>query len=775
MADPIVSVIMPCYNQGAFVDAAVDSVLEQTLAEVEILIVNDGSTDADTNAKLERFDRPRTRVIQQSNAGPARARNAAIRQARGRYILPLDADDLILPDYLRKASEVLDRDQSIGMVYGEAEFFGERSEHWNLPTYSFPGVLIENSIFNSMVYRRADWERTGGYNPNMEPSWEDYDFVLSLVELGVGVYKLDDLVYRYRVRSVSRDHTLGREAHLDLYERLFRNHPQLYAENIRFLFAQIYDLRHQVSQQKHHEHDRLALGHRVRHLERLLEGRERQLVDCRAQREALRVQAGRPWRALGVRRKPARPAVTQHAEYSSWLEAHERQAATATATELTGSGQIVIAVLYPTGEAEALRATLDSLVAQSQPRWRAWLYGEARGAELPAGCEWRGTEADWPSVASSAALDSAAADGPAWLVRLRAGERLAPQAVARLLEAAGGDSRTVMYADQDSATAGPMLRPGPSPERLAEFDYIGRACAVPLGESDGADRPLHQRLLSAAADRKLRCIRDVLFHDVTEPQPVPGARLRYPVPGRPPLEVILGEADPEALAQLVVAAEGLAITLRVPPPLAGIDVPFPVRALESTGLPACDELEGEHILFLDPAVRMRGSGWIAEFLEHSHRSQTGCIGPVLLDGDGLVSEAGLIFADGEFWPFAAGCAADTVPFEALSTVRDTSAVGGRCLMVKRFLLDQFGGVARHLAPALQLPELALRIRESGYRNLCLGQVRGVAPPPAHDVRESDRDYLLARHHRLVVDGDPFSHPWLDPRSGGIRFLAPKLG
>lgn len=118
---PAVSVIIPCYNQGAFIKEAVDSVLAQTFQDFEIIIVNDGSSDAKTNEFLSNFTAPKTTVLSLAeNQGPSVARNVAIKAAKGKYILPLDADDKIAPTYLEKAFNVLEQNISVGIVYCKA-------------------------------------------------------------------------------------------------------------------------------------------------------------------------------------------------------------------------------------------------------------------------------------------------------------------------------------------------------------------------------------------------------------------------------------------------------------------------------------------------------------------------------------------------------------------------------------------------------------------------------------------------------------------------------
>lgn len=235
---PVVSVIMPCYNQGQYVDEAVDSVLRQTFQSFEIIVINDGSTDLFTLERLKSFDKPKTRVLHTDNQGVATARNRGIQEARGRYVLPLDADDCITSFYLEKAVPILDSQQDVGIVYGQGELFGEQSGVWNLPDYQFPEILLTNVIFNSALFRRADWQLVGGYRSNMIYGLEDYDFWLYLIEIGRKVVRLPEVVYLYRQRSDSRNHNIQMqfEQHVECYTQLFRNHMKLYADNIDILF-----------------------------------------------------------------------------------------------------------------------------------------------------------------------------------------------------------------------------------------------------------------------------------------------------------------------------------------------------------------------------------------------------------------------------------------------------------------------------------------------------------------------------------------------------------
>lgn len=230
-----ISVIIPCYNQGEFLEESVNSVLNQTFKDFEIIIVNDGSTDEKTIEILNKFDKPKTRIINTSNQKLSSARNNGIKEASGKYILPLDADDVVGPDYLELANNVLDENLGIGIVYCNAEYFGAMQGCWELPPYSFPDILLSNCIFCSSLFRKSDWEKVGGYNPNMIYGFEDWDFWLSLIELGVLVCKIDKVMFYYRKHETdSMLQALGGMNVLSMRKQILENHKNLYAANIDF-------------------------------------------------------------------------------------------------------------------------------------------------------------------------------------------------------------------------------------------------------------------------------------------------------------------------------------------------------------------------------------------------------------------------------------------------------------------------------------------------------------------------------------------------------------
>jgi len=229
----MVSVVVPCYNQGQYLDEAVESVLTQSFQDFEIIIVFDGSTDPETIEILDSYDRPKTSLIRSVNQGLAGARNRGVSESTGKYILPLDADDKIGGSYLEKAVSILEANDRVGIVYCKAELFGDASGPWNLPPYRFPDILLGNQIFCSAFFRRTDWVKVNGYNPF--GGWEDFDFWLSLIELGCEVLCLPDTLFFYRKRAGSMIARMSRELQVRGFAQLFRNHPKLYMDNIAML------------------------------------------------------------------------------------------------------------------------------------------------------------------------------------------------------------------------------------------------------------------------------------------------------------------------------------------------------------------------------------------------------------------------------------------------------------------------------------------------------------------------------------------------------------
>lgn len=230
---PLVSVVIPCYNHGQYIQEAIDSVnTDQIAYPVEIIIVDDGSTDPATLTKLHSLKELGHHVIMQQNGGPGSARNTGISHAHGTYILPLDADNRISPDYINKAVPLLN-DQKADIVYAQPEFFGDLSQkkrQFKVRKFDDIDIVTGNFADACAIFRKTVWEKTGGYDAHMPYfGFEDWDFWINAASNGFRFHLLNQKLYYYRVLPHSMISEYDGEArihairkyiaakHLDLY------------------------------------------------------------------------------------------------------------------------------------------------------------------------------------------------------------------------------------------------------------------------------------------------------------------------------------------------------------------------------------------------------------------------------------------------------------------------------------------------------------------------------------------------------------------------------
>lgn len=232
MEEKLISIIVPCYNQSMYMRETLDCLKKQTYQNWECVIVNDGSTDNTLEiAKEYVANDHRYILVDKPNGGLADARNAGIKASHGPYILPLDSDDLIDPSYTEKAIAYLEHHPEIVLVYCRARFFGDRDDEWILPTFDYDLLLHRNHIFCSCIYRRSDYDKTSGYNPNMKYGWEDWDFLLSLLDKDSKVHKIPEVLFFYRIHGKSMITTTHNHKEY-LYNRLIANHIEIYYSSL---------------------------------------------------------------------------------------------------------------------------------------------------------------------------------------------------------------------------------------------------------------------------------------------------------------------------------------------------------------------------------------------------------------------------------------------------------------------------------------------------------------------------------------------------------------
>ena len=230
----LVSVVIPCYNYGKFIEEAIDSVLASTYQNIEIIVVDDGPTDPFTIELLKNLSKSKTRVIFQENQGLARARNNGISQANGEFILPLDADDKIDPTYIEKALYVLKQRPQLGLAYGYAQVFGSQYFLWETGKYNIEKLTRENIIPSCSLFRKSVWEKVGGYE-NDRYQYDDWTFWLKLASHGYYGQLIPEVLFFHRKHPGQANMTDRlSEKHEEYYDKIKEKFPELFKKKSEF-------------------------------------------------------------------------------------------------------------------------------------------------------------------------------------------------------------------------------------------------------------------------------------------------------------------------------------------------------------------------------------------------------------------------------------------------------------------------------------------------------------------------------------------------------------
>ena len=230
-SNSLVSIIVPCYNQAQFLPETLESIMQQTYENWECIVVNDGSPDnTDEIVKTWMTKDSRIQYLKKENTGVCDTRNKGVALAKGIYILPLDADDKIVPRYIEEAIKEFEKDSELKLVYCETILFGVVNKQELGAPYLFETMLSENLIHHAAIFKKSDFDATIGYNLNMYDGLEDWDFWLTLLNPEDKVVKLDGFYYYYRIKKTSRSTQIDIDKNERLILQMFKNHEEKYLE-----------------------------------------------------------------------------------------------------------------------------------------------------------------------------------------------------------------------------------------------------------------------------------------------------------------------------------------------------------------------------------------------------------------------------------------------------------------------------------------------------------------------------------------------------------------
>lgn len=233
---PLVSIIIPCYNDGKYLREAVASAQAQTYAACEIIIINDHSSDPHTIEVLRELTAEGVTVITTPDGkkGLSAARNTGIAHAKGAYILPLDADDKIAPTYMAKALALLESDPDVVICGCKVRFFGLKHHRFQQPALTLSALVLEEyKLVCTCLYRKNDWTRVGGYDESLVLGKEDMIFWLDLLAQGGKVAILPEELFFYRVRPRSMTaQVTGAPSEHDKLTALYAARPEIFQSHI---------------------------------------------------------------------------------------------------------------------------------------------------------------------------------------------------------------------------------------------------------------------------------------------------------------------------------------------------------------------------------------------------------------------------------------------------------------------------------------------------------------------------------------------------------------
>lgn len=232
----LVSIIVPCYKHAHYLDESLQSVLNQTYSHWECIIVDDGSPDNTKEVAKKWLDTDgRFIYLEKQNGGLSSARNEGVKIAKGEYILPLDADDLLDSQFLEKLVPVLTSNSNLGIVSCYTKFFVQSKENviYQLKPKGnyWKNLLFVNQLVATSLYRKSCWLQVCGYDESMKTGFEDWDFWLNVTKKGWEYLIVEDFLFYYRKAKKSMLVDTINNHFESNREYICKKHKELYIED----------------------------------------------------------------------------------------------------------------------------------------------------------------------------------------------------------------------------------------------------------------------------------------------------------------------------------------------------------------------------------------------------------------------------------------------------------------------------------------------------------------------------------------------------------------
>ena len=227
----LLSVVIPYYNMGKYIDECVDSVIKSTYKNKEIIIVNDGSNDKNSIEALNKYRNvDNIKVLDIDNKGLANARNVGAEQANGDFIAFLDSDDMVESSFYKRAISLLNRYDNVSYIFSWVKYFEGSDGAWTTFDTQLPYLLCHNMLNANTLIRKDDFLKYGKNRIEMEYGMEDYDSWISLAENDCFGICIPEFLSFYRIRKDSMAREFNANNLLYLTEIITKNHKQLFCK-----------------------------------------------------------------------------------------------------------------------------------------------------------------------------------------------------------------------------------------------------------------------------------------------------------------------------------------------------------------------------------------------------------------------------------------------------------------------------------------------------------------------------------------------------------------
>ena len=229
----LLSVVIPYYNMGPYLADCLESIFQSSYKDIEIIIINDGSTDA---ASIDQLNKAATgtqyvKVIHQPNKGLVAARNHGATMANGKYLAFLDADDMVAPAYYEKAIHALKRNKNAFFAGSWVRYFENSNMVWPAFTPQPPYALVHNTVNSSgLVYKKKAFLAGGMNDKKLLYGLEDFESVVNMLHNGLNGIILPEVLFYYRVRTGSMFRSMSREKLLYSNKYIAEKHSAYYAK-----------------------------------------------------------------------------------------------------------------------------------------------------------------------------------------------------------------------------------------------------------------------------------------------------------------------------------------------------------------------------------------------------------------------------------------------------------------------------------------------------------------------------------------------------------------